>query len=194
MPLPCKLINSFSSSKLHLSCVVLHIRWNVRLSRCPPVRHCTGSASFYYSCGLLCTVFISGLFFQHTGKCSQPRCCSGNPSNPRWTREKKKTGMPLTGIVHPKMKMCSSSDHPRRRWVCFFIRTDLEKSSIKSLVHQWMLCSEWVPLEWESKQLIIIIIHSTPVHQLMSWEAKNCMFVKEQTNPSVRYLPLNPHF
>ncbi len=30
----------------------------------------------------------------------------------------------------------------------------LEKCSIRSLAHQWMLCSEWVPSEWESKQLI----------------------------------------
>lgn len=42
-----------------------------------------------------CYVFILGLFFQHTGKCSQPRCYSGNPSNPRWTRQKKKTGISL---------------------------------------------------------------------------------------------------
>ncbi len=40
------------------------------------------------------------------------------------------------------------------RWFCFSIRTDLEKFSIKSLTHQWILCSEWVPSEWESKQLI----------------------------------------
>ncbi len=33
-------------------------------------------------------------------------------------------------------------------------RTDLEKFSITSLAHQWILCSEWVPSEWESKQLI----------------------------------------
>ncbi len=26
--------------------------------------------------------------------------------------------------------------------------------SITSLAHQWTLCSEWVPSEWESKQLI----------------------------------------
>ncbi len=30
-------------------------------------------------------------------------------------------------------------------------QTDLEKCSITSLGHQ---CSEWVPSEWESKQLI----------------------------------------
>ncbi len=34
------------------------------------------------------------------------------------------------------------------------IRTDLEKISITSLAQQWILCSEWVPSEWESKQLI----------------------------------------
>ncbi len=36
----------------------------------------------------------------------------------------------------------------------FFIGTDLEEFSITSLAHQWILCSEWVPSEWESKQLI----------------------------------------
>ncbi len=41
--------------------------------------------------------------------------------------------------------------HP---WCDFFIKTDLEKCSITSLVHSWILCSEWVPSEWESKQLI----------------------------------------
>ncbi len=41
------------------------------------------------------------------------------------------------------------SSHPRCRWVSFFMRTDLEK-----LIYQWILCSEWVPSEWESKQLI----------------------------------------
>ncbi len=34
---------------------------------------------------------------------------------------------------------------------------------------QWMLCSEWVPSEWESDKNITII-HSTPVHQLTSGE------------------------
>ncbi len=28
------------------------------------------------------------------------------------------------------------------------------KCSFTSLAHQWILCSEWVPSEWESKQLI----------------------------------------
>ncbi len=34
------------------------------------------------------------------------------------------------------------------------IGTDLEKISITSLAQQWILCSEWVPSEWESKHLI----------------------------------------
>ncbi len=41
------------------------------------------------------------------------------------------------------MKICSSSGHPRCRWVCFLFWKSL-----------WMLCSEWMPSEWESKQLI----------------------------------------
>ncbi len=52
------------------------------------------------------------------------------------------------------LKMYSSSSHPICRWVCFFIRTDLEKCSITSLAHQWILCSEWVLSEWESKHLV----------------------------------------
>ncbi len=69
------------------------------------------------------------------------------------------------GIVHSEMKICWKFTHSQAiqdvdylllcRW-CFFIRTDLEKFSIASLAHQWILCSEWVPSEWESKQLIKI--------------------------------------
>ncbi len=36
----------------------------------------------------------------------------------------------------------------------FVSSSDLEKCSIPSVSQQWMLCSEWVPSEWESKQLI----------------------------------------
>ncbi len=53
-----------------------------------------------------------------------------------------------------------------------------EKFSITSLALQWMLCSEWVPSEWESKQLIknITVIHTTPVHQWMKcWGKKLCL-------------------
>ncbi len=62
------------------------------------------------------------------------------------------------GIVHSKMKIfwkvCSLSGHSRCRWVCYFIGRDLDKFRITSLAHQWIICSEWVPSEWESKQLI----------------------------------------
>ncbi len=66
------------------------------------------------------------------------------------------------GIVHIQIYICqkmySPSDHPRCRWVCFFMWTDLEKCSITSLACCLILCSEWVPSEWESKQLIIMLI------------------------------------
>ncbi len=61
--------------------------------------------------------------------------------------------------------MYSPSGHPERKWVCLLIRADLEKFSIASVAHQSMLCSEWVPSEWESKQLIKTstrqVIHTT---------------------------------
>ncbi len=51
------------------------------------------------------------------------------------------------------LKMCSPSGNQD---VDEFVSSssDLEKCSIASLAQQWMLCSEWVPSEWESKQLI----------------------------------------
>ncbi len=36
----------------------------------------------------------------------------------------------------------------------FVSLSDLGKCRILSLAQQWILCSEWVPSEWESKQLI----------------------------------------
>ncbi len=59
----------------------------------------------------------------------------------------------LKEIVHPK-KMYSSSEHPGCKQACLFIGSVLEKFSVTSLAHQWILCSEWVPSEWEFKQLI----------------------------------------
>ncbi len=38
--------------------------------------------------------------------------------------------------------------------VFLLMGANLEKYRITSLAHQWILCSEWVPSEWESKQLI----------------------------------------
>ncbi len=40
--------------------------------------------------------------------------------------------------------------------------SDLEKCSIASLDHQWIICSEWVPSEWKSKQLMKH--HNSPHH------------------------------
>ncbi len=51
-------------------------------------------------------------------------------------------------------QMYSPSGHPRCRRGAFLIRTDMEKVIIASLAHQWIICSEWVPSEWESKQLL----------------------------------------
>ncbi len=47
--------------------------------------------------------------------------------------------------------------------------------ALHHLLTNGCLCSEWVPSEWESKQLIknITIIHTTPVHQLMTCEVKS---------------------
>ncbi len=60
----------------------------------------------------------------------------------------------LKGIVHPKnenlLQMFSPSGHSKCKWVCFS-SSDLGKCSLTSLAHQWILCSEWVPSEWESK-------------------------------------------
>ncbi len=60
-------------------------------------------------------------------------------------------------------KMYSPSGHPRCRWVCFFIGTDLEKFNITSLVHQWIHCSEWVPSDWQFKQLIKTWLHHSDI-------------------------------
>ncbi len=61
------------------------------------------------------------------------------------------------GIVHPKWKFAEKVTYSQAMQDvdAFFplIETDLEKFSITSLAHQWILCSEWVPSEWESKQL-----------------------------------------
>ncbi len=51
------------------------------------------------------------------------------------------------------LKMYSPSGHPRCMSL-FLIRTDLEKCSITPLAHKWILCSGWVPSEWEFKWLI----------------------------------------
>ncbi len=67
----------------------------------------------------------------------------------RSIRNKAKT---LKGTVHPKVKtlrlskMCEVVSSWEQVW--------RNVASIASLAQQRMLCSEWVPSEWESKQLI----------------------------------------
>ncbi len=70
----------------------------------------------------------------------------------------------IKGTVHPKMKLfwkCTHPlGHPKRKWVCFFIGTDLEKFSITSLAQQWILCSEWVLHKFVIKTFFTLTIAS----------------------------------
>ncbi len=82
------------------------------------------------------------------------------------------------------------------RWVCFFIRTDLgKKCSISSLAYQWILCSEWVPSEWESKQLIKVSQYSTGNPHVSSpsinilW-SKNPSIIHNNVSSSEKFHPL----
>ncbi len=95
-------------------------------------------------------------------------------------------------------KMCSPSGHPRCKWVCFFIGTDLKKFSITWLAHQWILCSEWVPSEWESKQLIKTSQfsisdphHSSPLVNIM-WSKKLSVCKKQIHQDIFNLLQLLP--
>ncbi len=78
------------------------------------------------------------------------------------------------GMDYPKTNICWKCVHPQAIPEVgeFVPSSDLEKCRIASLTHQWMLCSEWVPSEWDSDKNITII-HTTPVHQFMFWEAKS---------------------
>ncbi len=69
------------------------------------------------------------------------------------------------------LTMYSLSGHPRCRWACFFIWTNLEKL-------QYITCSPMAHLKWmgavrmrvQTADKNITIIHTTPIHQLMSCE------------------------
>ncbi len=83
----------------------------------------------------------------------------------------------------------------RHLWVYFFIRTDLGKYIITLLDHHCIICSEWVPSEWESKQEIKHcnypqVIHTTQVHQLMFCELKSSMFV---VHKFIKYFKTSNH-
>ncbi len=58
----------------------------------------------------------------------------------------------LKEVVYLVIKILKAYSGCRYRWSYFFSSTDLEKFSITWLAHKWILCSEWVPSEWESKQ------------------------------------------
>ncbi len=82
------------------------------------------------------------------------------------------------------LKIYSPSGHPKCWWVCFFIRSDLEKCSIASLAHQWILCSEWVPSEWvQTADKNITIIHTAPSITIL-WNQK-LHFCKNQIHQDI---------
>ncbi len=59
--------------------------------------------------------------------------------------------------VHLEVHNCEISKEETLKQLLYCqndIRTDFQKCIITSLAYQWKLCSEWVPSEWESKQLI----------------------------------------
>ncbi len=70
------------------------------------------------------------------------------------------------GIVYTQMKISKNFTQSKIRMSLFLHQI------WRNVSQQWMLCSEWVPSEWESDKNITII-HTTPVHQLMSWENKS---------------------
>ncbi len=76
--------------------------------------------------------------------------------------------------IKPKNNIFWKSTHPQvmNKMSLFFMGTDLETFSITLLAHQWILCSEWVPSDWESKQLIknITCNPHNSVYQL-KWKA-----------------------
>ncbi len=77
-------------------------------------------------------------------------------------------------IVCLKMSIC---------WELLFIWTDLENFCITWwLAHLWILCIERLPLmRVQIADKNIIIIHTTPVHQLISIEAKSYVFVRNNS-------------
>ncbi len=93
-----------------------------------------------------------------------------------------------------KMKIYSPSGHPAQ-WVFFFFRRDLEKFSITTLAHQWILCSEWVPSEWvQTADKNTTIINMTPVCQL-SCEVKSiCKKINKSIIKRFNFWPITSDF
>ncbi len=57
----------------------------------------------------------------------------------------------LRGVFNTKMKMKKNVFTLRPSEMSLFLH---QKCSIASLAHQWIICREWVPSEWEFKELI----------------------------------------
>ncbi len=68
------------------------------------------------------------------------------------------------GTVHSKLKTCWKCAHPQviQDVDEFVSSSDLEKCSIASVSQQWILCSEWVPSEWEPNLSQILSYHNKP--------------------------------
>ncbi len=68
------------------------------------------------------------------------------------------------GTVHSKLKTCWKCAHSQviQDVDEFVSSSDLEKCSITSVSQQWILCSEWVPSEWEPNLSQILSYHNKP--------------------------------
>ncbi len=96
---------------------------------------------------------------------------NGSSSHLRGSRKQSYHSWVISRTIYNKYIFCkiqNSISVPFQRRKCSvdeFV-CSLEKSSIASLAHQCMLCSEWVPSEWESKPLINTSQLSTPLQSI----------------------------
>ncbi len=92
------------------------------------------------------------------------------------------------GIVHLKRKTCWKCSRSQARWICFFIwfgeiKYYITSSSMNHL--QWMGA---VRIRVQTDDKNITIIHTSPVHQLMTCEVKSCVFVRNKSIFKVFYI------
>ncbi len=73
-----------------------------------------------------------------------------------WEFKNECSSSPCKSILRIVQGIFSSSGHPR--WMSLFLHQNWFGGS---LAHQWILYSEWVPSEWESK-LLIKTSHNPP--------------------------------
>ncbi len=79
------------------------------------------------------------------------------------------------GTVHLKTNIWWKCAHPQAIWDVdeFVSSSDLDQFSIKSLAHQWRWMGA-IRMRVQTADKNITVIHTTPVHQLMSWDEKIC--------------------